>query len=116
MSMDACPTCKGRRLGKESLSVKINDRNIIDVTRFSVKEAIFPQRFFRSKAGLPGAPSRMEGGPSSTRAVMDRTEGEYPVVAGSLAHAYSGAQVMDLGGGVSSLMEADDTAQFGHLG
>jgi len=40
MSMDACPTCKGRRLGKESLSVKINDRNIIDVTRFSVKEAI----------------------------------------------------------------------------
>ena len=40
MSMDACPTCQGQRLHKPSLSVKINGRSIIDVTRFSVKEAL----------------------------------------------------------------------------
>ncbi|MCP4401442.1 MAG: excinuclease ABC subunit UvrA [bacterium] len=40
MSMDNCPTCKGQRLGKESLSVKIYDSNIIDMTKFSVKQAM----------------------------------------------------------------------------
>ncbi len=40
MSMDACPTCQGQRLSKQSLSVKINRRNIVDFTKLSVKEAI----------------------------------------------------------------------------
>ncbi|PID55740.1 excinuclease ABC subunit A [candidate division KSB3 bacterium] len=40
MSMDACPSCQGQRLGKESLSVKIHDYSIIDMTRLSVKEAL----------------------------------------------------------------------------
>ena len=40
MSMDACPTCQGQRLSKESLSVKIADTSIIDFTRYSVKQAI----------------------------------------------------------------------------
>jgi excinuclease ABC subunit A len=40
MSMDACPNCQGQRLSKQSLAVKIHDMNIIDVTRFSVKDAL----------------------------------------------------------------------------
>lgn len=40
MSMDACPTCQGQRLSKQSLSVKINGMNIIDMTKFSIKEAL----------------------------------------------------------------------------
>ncbi len=40
MSMDACPTCKGQRLSKQSLSVKIHGLNIIDVTAFSIKNAL----------------------------------------------------------------------------
>jgi excinuclease ABC subunit A len=40
MSMDTCPTCKGQRLSKESLSVKINGQSIMDFTQFSVKEAM----------------------------------------------------------------------------
>jgi len=39
MSSLACPLCKGARLKKESLAVKINARNIWEVTRMSVKEA-----------------------------------------------------------------------------
>ncbi|GAK51598.1 excinuclease ABC subunit A [Candidatus Moduliflexus flocculans] len=40
MSMEPCPTCQGRRLSKESLSVKIQGKHIIDMTRFSIKEAL----------------------------------------------------------------------------
>ncbi|MFB5192267.1 excinuclease ABC subunit UvrA [Alicyclobacillus fastidiosus] len=40
MSAKPCPTCKGRRLKPQSLAVRINDRNISEVTDFSVLEAI----------------------------------------------------------------------------
>jgi len=35
-----CPLCKGKRLKKESLSVKIGDKNIAEISNFSVKRAI----------------------------------------------------------------------------
>ena len=47
MSMDACPTCGGQRLSKASLSVKINGQNIIDFTKFSVKNALDALANFR---------------------------------------------------------------------
>jgi excinuclease ABC subunit A len=34
-----CPACRGSRLKKESLAVKINHKNIWEVTRMSIKEA-----------------------------------------------------------------------------
>ncbi len=40
MSMEPCPTCQGKRLSKESLSVKIQGKHIIDMTRLSIKEAL----------------------------------------------------------------------------
>ncbi len=43
MSSLPCPLCKGARLKKESLAVKINNKNIWDVTGMSIKEA---QNFF----------------------------------------------------------------------
>jgi excinuclease ABC subunit A len=43
MSSLACPLCQGARLKKESLAVKIENKNIWEVTRMSVKEA---HRFF----------------------------------------------------------------------
>lgn len=45
MSSLACPVCKGARLKKEALSVRINKRNIYETTQFSIKEAF---RFFSS--------------------------------------------------------------------
>jgi excinuclease ABC subunit A len=39
MNVRPCPTCKGTRLKKESLAVKIQDLSIHQVTSFSVKEA-----------------------------------------------------------------------------
>jgi len=39
MSEQPCPACSGRRLRKESLAVRIAGKNIIEVTRFSIKEA-----------------------------------------------------------------------------
>lgn len=39
MSISPCPSCKGSRLKKESLSVKIANYNIAQVTSFSIKEA-----------------------------------------------------------------------------
>jgi len=39
MSALPCPICRGARLKKESLSVKISDKNIYDVTKMSIKEA-----------------------------------------------------------------------------
>ncbi|MBF0484056.1 MAG: excinuclease ABC subunit UvrA [Candidatus Omnitrophica bacterium] len=44
MSLKPCPECNGARLKKESLAVKINDKNIAEVSAFSIKEA---KRFFR---------------------------------------------------------------------
>ncbi len=45
MSESPCHTCQGKRLKKESLAVKINDKNIAQVTEFSIKDA---KRFFNS--------------------------------------------------------------------
>ena len=45
MNVLPCPECKGARLKKESLSVKVEGKSIYEVTRFSIKEAI---RFFDS--------------------------------------------------------------------
>ena len=39
MSSSACPACKGARLKRESLAVRINSKNIWEVTRMSIKEA-----------------------------------------------------------------------------
>jgi len=39
MSVQPCPDCRGRRLKKESLAVKIADKNIFEVTCFSIKKA-----------------------------------------------------------------------------
>lgn len=39
MSSLPCPTCMGARLKKESLAVKINNRNIWEVTQMTIKES-----------------------------------------------------------------------------
>ena len=49
MSVLPCPGCKGTRLKKESLAVKINEHNISQVSFFSIKEA----RQFFSGLNLP---------------------------------------------------------------
>ncbi len=38
MSENICPVCNGSRLSKEALSVKINNKNIYEVTKLSIKE------------------------------------------------------------------------------
>ncbi len=43
MSVQPCPACQGARLKPESLSVKLSDRSIHEISRLSVKEA---RRFF----------------------------------------------------------------------
>jgi excinuclease ABC subunit A len=40
MSYQTCPDCKGSRLRKESLSVKVAGLNIHDVTRMSIKQSL----------------------------------------------------------------------------
>jgi excinuclease ABC subunit A len=40
MQILECPTCEGNRLRKEILSVTIDKKSIIDVTRFSIKKAM----------------------------------------------------------------------------
>lgn len=40
MNYRECPDCKGARLRKESLAVKVGEKSISDVTKLSVKEAI----------------------------------------------------------------------------
>ncbi|MFK2825468.1 excinuclease ABC subunit UvrA [Bacillus sp. B190/17] len=43
MGKQKCPTCKGYRLRKESLAVKVNELHISEVTNFSIEEA---EQFF----------------------------------------------------------------------
>ena len=38
-SNEACPACKGARLREEALYVKIDDKNIVDMTALSIEEA-----------------------------------------------------------------------------
>ncbi len=45
MSESPCPSCEGKRLKKESLAIKIGNKNIADTTSFSIKEA---KEFFDS--------------------------------------------------------------------
>ncbi len=40
MNMKACPSCNGSRLRNESLAVRIEDKNIYEATRFSIKQAL----------------------------------------------------------------------------
>ncbi|MEO0115058.1 MAG: excinuclease ABC subunit UvrA [candidate division WOR-3 bacterium] len=49
MSVLPCPDCNGTRLKKEALAVKINDLNIHDITKMSVKKAY---QFFTSEINL----------------------------------------------------------------
>ncbi|KUP05669.1 excinuclease ABC subunit A [Bacillus coahuilensis m2-6] len=39
MAQQPCPTCKGHRLKRESLAVKVNDLHVGEVTQFSIQEA-----------------------------------------------------------------------------
>jgi len=39
LRVDVCPECKGGRIRKESLGVRIGGRNIVEWTRFSIEEA-----------------------------------------------------------------------------
>ena len=39
MATQDCPSCKGLRLNSSSLSVKIGEENIVDVTKLTVKDA-----------------------------------------------------------------------------
>jgi excinuclease ABC subunit A len=48
MANRPCPTCRGARLRPESLSVTMRDRSIVDVTRYSVREAL---RWFEETEG-----------------------------------------------------------------
>lgn len=41
MRVRICPECRGDRLKKEYLAVEINDRNIMDISRLSIKEALY---------------------------------------------------------------------------
>ncbi|RBW71183.1 excinuclease ABC subunit UvrA [Bacillus taeanensis] len=45
MAQKPCPTCKGHRLKKEALAVKVNDKHIGEITALSVQEAL---EFFES--------------------------------------------------------------------
>ena len=54
MSSYPCPTCQGKRLKPESLSVTINGKNIIEVTSMSVTEALgWVQAISGEKTGQP---------------------------------------------------------------
>ncbi len=50
MGVTPCPSCRGARLKKESLSFKVGDLNIAEVTSMSIKEA---KHFFRTLAFPP---------------------------------------------------------------
>jgi excinuclease ABC subunit A len=40
MTISRCPVCHGTRLRPESLSIKIGDKNIAEITMFSIKQAL----------------------------------------------------------------------------
>lgn len=40
MSFMPCPTCRGARLRKEALSIKVGDKNIYEITRMTIGEAL----------------------------------------------------------------------------
>ncbi len=48
MSTKPCPECHGRRLKPEALSVKVADRDMSEVTRFSIEDAL---QYFEGLAG-----------------------------------------------------------------
>ena len=59
MSERPCPTCGGARLKPETLAVKIGDRNIVDVSRMSVLEAVdWTNLLDRPKGGPLGTRER----------------------------------------------------------
>ncbi|MDP8266677.1 MAG: excinuclease ABC subunit UvrA [Candidatus Aceula meridiana] len=50
MSVSPCPHCKGKRLKKESLAVKISDKNISDIAEMSIKQSrVFFEKLKLSK-------------------------------------------------------------------
>ncbi|MEW6231825.1 MAG: excinuclease ABC subunit UvrA [Chloroflexota bacterium] len=51
MASRPCPACKGQRLKPESLAVTVAGRNIVEVTRMSVLEALKWVEGLRAKAG-----------------------------------------------------------------
>ena len=40
MGIVPCPTCKGSKIKKESLHIRVSNRSIYDVTRFTIKELL----------------------------------------------------------------------------
>ncbi len=40
LSVGSCPTCRGTRLKPEAVAVKIQDRSIVHLTRFTIQEAL----------------------------------------------------------------------------
>ncbi len=45
LSVSPCPECKGARLKKESLAIRIHEKNIFDITRMSIVES---RKFFKN--------------------------------------------------------------------
>lgn len=58
MTVQACPKCKGARLRKESLAVRVHGENINDVVTMSVKKA---RKFFSSQLRLVGKEKEIAG-------------------------------------------------------
>jgi len=54
MSNRPCPTCGGKRLKPESLGVTVGDRNIVDVTRLSVRTALDWAMLLADDPAAPG--------------------------------------------------------------
>src|SRR6056297_1607631 len=58
-SKKPCPKCQGNRLRKEALSITIEDKNIIEVTRLSIEKAwefftnLSEKKSFKSKITIP---------------------------------------------------------------
>ncbi len=63
MSTRLCPECRGARLKPEALAVTVGGRNIVQVTRLSVKQA---QRFFQE----------LDAGPAPSLGVQPLTGGQ----------------------------------------
>ncbi|KAB7706478.1 excinuclease ABC subunit UvrA [Bacillus aerolatus] len=66
MGQQKCPTCKGYRLKKESLAVKVNELHISEVTDFSIEEA---EQFF---AGLSLTEKEMQIAQMILREIQER--------------------------------------------